>query len=106
MGICFLLYCLRKGLQSYANGNKTKLVTEINDNSFIATGDVKSSTKYTVLIKYTGHETMITGTYIRNNDVEYISGKLPEISGTPKSAVLKALVKKQIIVAFGQQVMG
>ena len=76
------------------NGNKTKLVTEINDNSFIATGDVKSSTKYTVLIKFTGHETMITGTYIRNNDVEYISGRLPEISGTPKSAVLKAFDQK------------
>lgn len=76
------------------DGKKSLLDTVIDGTRFTANGEVDVDKKYEVLIRFSGHETMSTGTWIHHDKVEFIAGTLPVVDGLPDRAVLKAYDKK------------
>ena len=67
-----------------------QLNTVIDGGHFTATGEAEGGKKYELLIHFTGHETMSTGTWIYGADVEFAAGELPAVDDVPDGAVLKA----------------
>ena len=90
-----------------ADGRKHKLYTVNDGEQFSAIGEAKIDEKYEVLIHFSGHETMSTGTWIHDDRVEFIAGVLPVVAGLPDGAVLKEYDKKTETMVYqdGQRLL-
>lgn len=83
-----------------SDGERRPLDTVIDNDHFTVSGTVDANRKYEVLIRFSGHEIMSTGTWIHDDKVEFIPGTLPIVDGVPDGAVLMAYDEKTDTLVF------